>query len=189
MFGSFLRRRTKLRNLVRRGRCLYWRLRLGLRFVHPTFLVGGASRISPDLRAGVFSYVGPGCAIDPGVEIGAYSMLGPEVSILGNDHVFDVPGVPVIFSGRPKFEKTVIGMDVWIGARAIIRSGISIGDGAIVGAGAVVVRDVEPYTIVGGVPARVIGHRFDNDEERMMHTEALRHLPAKANYCDPLRGG
>ena len=55
----------------------------------------------------------------------------------------------------------VIGNDVWIGARAIILSNISIGDGAVVGAGAVVVKDVPPYAIVAGNPARLIRFRFD----------------------------
>jgi virginiamycin A acetyltransferase len=56
-----------------------------------------------------------------------------------------------------------IGNDVWIGARAIILEGINIGDGAIVGAGAVVTKDVEPYSIVAGCPAKPIGLRFDQD--------------------------
>ena len=56
----------------------------------------------------------------------------------------------------------VVGNDVWIGFEAIILSGVKIGDGAIIGARAVVTKDVEPYTIVGGVPARPIRKRFDD---------------------------
>lgn len=55
----------------------------------------------------------------------------------------------------------VIGNDVWIGYEAVILSGVTIGDGAIIGSRAVVTRDVPPYTIVGGVPARTIRRRFD----------------------------
>jgi len=70
----------------------------------------------------------------------------------GND------GVPQVY------ERAVeIGNDVWIGANAIVLRGITIGDGAIIAAGAVVVQDVEPYSIVGGVPARTIRRRFDDD--------------------------
>lgn len=62
----------------------------------------------------------------------------------------------------------VIGSDVWIGYEAVILSGVHIGDGAVVGARAVVTRDVEPYTIVGGVPARPIRRRFEPDTIRML---------------------
>ena len=55
----------------------------------------------------------------------------------------------------------VIGNDVWIGYEAVILSGVTIGDGAVIGSRAVVTRDVPPYTIVGGVPARTIRRRFD----------------------------
>lgn len=65
----------------------------------------------------------------------------------------------------------VVGNDVWIGYEAVILSGVHIGDGAIVGARAVVTKDVEPYSIVGGVPARTIRKRFD--EETIAELEAL----------------
>jgi acetyltransferase-like isoleucine patch superfamily enzyme len=60
-----------------------------------------------------------------------------------------------------EYAPVTVGNDVWIGTAAVIRGGISIGDGAIIGAGAVVTRDVPPYAIVGGVPAKLIRYRFD----------------------------
>ncbi len=66
----------------------------------------------------------------------------------------------------------VIGNDVWIGYEAVIMSGVKIGDGAIIGTRAVVTKDVEPYTIVGGVPAKPIRKRFD--DETIKALEALR---------------
>lgn len=58
---------------------------------------------------------------------------------------------------------TVLGNDVWVGYEAVILSGVHIGDGAIIGTRAVVTKDIPPYTIVGGVPAREIKKRFDDD--------------------------
>ncbi len=61
------------------------------------------------------------------------------------------------------YRRTSIGNDVWIGTRAMVCGGVKIGDGAIIAAGAVVTKDVAPYTVVGGVPARVIKYRFSKD--------------------------
>ena len=59
---------------------------------------------------------------------------------------------------------TVVGHDVWIGSEAIVMPGIEIGHGAVIGTRAVVTRDVEPYAVVGGVPARTIRHRFPPEQ-------------------------
>lgn len=56
-----------------------------------------------------------------------------------------------------------VGNDVWIGYEALILAGVTIGDGAIIGSRAVVTKDVPPYTIVGGIPAKLIRKRFDNE--------------------------
>ncbi|HSH65656.1 MAG TPA: CatB-related O-acetyltransferase, partial [Bacteroidia bacterium] len=68
-----------------------------------------------------------------------------------------------------EFPRTTIGNDVWIGNNAIIKYGIKIGDGAIIGSGAVVTKDVEPYSIVGGVPAKVIKYRFKPEQIEFLH--------------------
>lgn len=60
--------------------------------------------------------------------------------------------------------EVVIGNDVWIGANAILLPGVNIGDGAVIAAGAVVTKDVEPYAVVGGVPAKVIKYRFEKED-------------------------
>ena len=64
------------------------------------------------------------------------------------------------FKSKPR---TVIGDDVWIGTNAIIKAGVHIGTGAVIASGAVVTKDVEPYAIVGGCPAKVIKFRFDKN--------------------------
>lgn len=87
---------------------------------------------------------------------------------------YEAWGTPVseVSSAWDNRGDTVIGNDVWIGYEAVILSGVHIGDGAIIGARAVVTRDVEPYTIMGGVPARPIRKRYD--EETIQRLLALR---------------
>lgn len=109
-------------------------------------------------------------------EIGAFCSIGPEVNIggLGNHPTNWLSTHPAFYSILKQSGKTFteinlfdelkpnkIGNDVWIGAKALILDGVSIGDGAIVAAGAVVTKDVPAYAIVGGVPAKVIRSRFE----------------------------
>lgn len=91
------------------------------------------------------------------IVIGSDCMIAPFVYVVDSDHGTR-QGMPMNQqSNRPRPIK--IGSDVWIGAHAVILPGVCIGDGAVVAAGAVVNRDVAPATIVGGVPAKLIGQR------------------------------
>lgn len=68
--------------------------------------------------------------------------------------------------------RTTVGNDVWIGANAIVLDGVTVGDGAIIAAGAIVAKDVPPYAVIGGVPARVIKYRFaDAEIESLLRTQ------------------
>lgn len=156
-------------------RCRMWwiRRRGRLDHVHPTFHCLSDCAFSPDLVTGVDTYFGNGCWVCPKVTIGRFCMFASESVVLGGDHRFDLPGVPMMYSGRPEIPRTTIGDDVWIGYRAVIMAGVTIGRGAIIAAHAVVTRDVEPYAIVAGVPAAAIGRRFRSDEERAAHDRAL----------------
>ena len=85
----------------------------------------------------------------------------------------------------------VVGSDVWIGYEAVILSGVTIGDGAIIGARAVVTKDVEPYTIVGGVPAKPIRRRFSEETIRILERLRWWDLPREqiAPLLPAIRGG
>lgn len=177
-FKTFIRNHRTLRQWIRRLKMVFVRRWYGLEHVHPTFYLGGRGDVARDFRAGPYSYAGRRFGVCPRVSIGAYTVIAHEVSIQGGDHNYDQPGVPIYFSGRPEMPYTVIEEDVWIGHRAIIIAGVRIGRGAIIGAGAVVVKDVPAYAIMGGVPAEKIGERFSSPEERHIHDVMLDQEPS-----------
>jgi acetyltransferase-like isoleucine patch superfamily enzyme len=181
-FLEYLRSHRGVRQVLRQIRCGWWRRRYGLRFVHPTFCLSSGCRISRDLVAGAYGFMNRNCTICPRVRLGSYVMFGPDVAITGADHRYDQVGTPIIFSGRPELPETRIEDDAWIGYRAIIMAGVTIGRGAIVAAGAVVTADVAPYAIVAGVPARPIRERFREDE--ILQHDKLFDLPSHGGpYC------
>ena len=109
-------------------------------------------------------------------EIGSFTSIASEVVIGGARHPMEwVSMSPVFYKGRDSLRKkfsthplgsaniTTIGHDVWIGRSAIVLSGVSIGNGAVIGAGAVVTKDIPPYTVAAGNPARIIRTRFDEE--------------------------
>ncbi|MEY8579098.1 CatB-related O-acetyltransferase [Corynebacteriaceae bacterium 6-324] len=162
-------------------------LRKRLRNVHETAYIHGTARVASDLRAQEWVFVGSMCAIYPKVSIGRYSMLAPEVAVIGDDHIWDDANTPIQFTGRPRQQETNIGRDVWIGRRAIIMRGITIGDGAIVAANAVVTKDVPAYAVVAGVPARKISERF-NSNERAEHQNMLDGPVVSRVAANPVKG-
>lgn len=126
-------------------------------------------------RVGRFSYLANARVTN--ATIGGFCSIGPEVIIggLGAHPTHFVSSHPVFYSPLKQagitffttntFEElqpVVVGHDVWIGARALVLDGVTIGDGAVIAAGAVVTQDVAPYAIVGGVPAKLIRYRFDS---------------------------
>ena len=158
-----------IRKIGRKVKAWYYRTKYKLKEVDKTVYFGGPSSISRDLCAERYVYIGPGCEIHPNVRIGAFTMLANNVSIIGGDHKYDVIGKPVILTGRDIIKETIIGSDCWIGAHSIIMSGVSIADGCIIAAGAVVTKDTDPYCIYGGVPAKKIKSRFATKEDLENH--------------------
>ncbi|PZE61654.1 acetyltransferase [Curtobacterium sp. MCPF17_001] len=124
------------------------------------------------LEIGNDVYVGKNCTLQFDGEIGDGVLIANNVGVVGRrDHDIRQIGVTIrrarwVGDSRALSSQTRIGDDVWIGFGAIVLSGISIGRSSIVGAGALVTKDVPENSIVRGSPAVVVGRRFDEDEYR-----------------------
>lgn len=136
-----------------------------------------------DSTLGYKSYIGTGCEFNK-TRIGRYTSIGNNVVLVTGTHPVNnvISTHPAFYASIShsdsyvkdfKFDETltdengncaVIGNDVWIGNNVLIRGGVSIGDGAIIGMGAVVTKDIPPYAIAAGVPARIIRYRFSNED-------------------------
>lgn len=147
--------------------------------------IGAGTRLwAPSfLRIGVGVYIGKQVHIEANCEIGDYCLLANRVSIIGrHDHDFSAVGFPMRYApwiGSKRFpspylnEKAVIGSDVWLGYGVIVLTGVTVGRGTVVAAGSVVTKDIPPYSIAAGVPARVIGQRFTDTETITRHEAAI----------------
>ncbi len=112
-----------------------------------------------EIEIGDYSSIGANCKLHPKVKIGKYVMMGPEVYFVGNNHIITDTNIPMCFQGKTENMYTIVEDNCWIGARVMIMPGRRIGKGSVIAAGSIVTRDVEPYSIVGGNPARLIKSR------------------------------
>lgn len=130
-------------------------------------LVGEGCKIQPHVYVGRGENItiGSFCQINEwvrliDVKIGNYVMLAPHVNILGGFvHNYERNDIPMVFQKEVYKGPVIIEDDVWIGINSVVLAGVTISKGAIVGAGSIVTKDVPPYSIVGGVPARLLGNR------------------------------
>ncbi len=109
-----------------------------------------------NISIGDNSGLGINCLVNGPLTIGRDVMMGPDVVIITQRHNYDDINIPMWRQKNHERAKVTIEDDVWIGIRVIILPGVTIGKGAVIGAGSVVTKNVAPYSIVGGIPAKVI---------------------------------
>lgn len=140
--------------------------------INKTALINSGSTVYGSC-IGRYSYMGYDCEII-NTEIGSFCSLASGVRIGEAEHPIEWVSTSPVFQKvknssikkrfaqieLPPSKRTIIGHDVWIGTNAIIKQGVHIGTGAVIASGAVVTKNVEPYAIVGGCPARLIRYRF-----------------------------
>lgn len=152
-------------------------------FEHPVHIGPGCAVRAE--KVGMYTFVNANTIIFDGTEVGRFCTFARGCHISGVEHPFHylsssfyrisnnwfpddeahqvtekIRNIP--FPSRRRRQKTIIGNDVWFGANSIVLKGVSIGDGAVIGAGAVVTKDIPPYAIVAGNPAKLIRMRFDS---------------------------
>lgn len=168
-------------------------------WIDPTVKLGepvrtwGSVTIKKGSSVGRFSFLNSGTMVFPDTQIGKFCSIGRKCEIGAFSHPVDwISSSPVFYNCKHHFpgyedritqeaferpSKTIIGHDVWIGSLSIILKGVKIGNGAIVAGGSVVTKDVEPYTIVGGVPAKVIRKRFSDEQIANLKKSKWWHRP------------
>lgn len=158
----------------------------GCKFKEGTF-------IDEQTTIGNYTYVGKNTTITAAI-IGNYCSIAPNVTIGPGEHDVNKISTSVTVLKAMRLPESltdkdvVIGNDVWIGTNAVILRGVSIGNGAVIAAGAVVNKDVDDYSIVGGVPAHFIRYRFDEKKRKaLLHSEWWKYEPKRIrNVLTPI---
>lgn len=122
--------------------------------------VGNSLKIGDNVGINHYCFIG----VRGDIEIGDNVIFGPRVNIFSENHNFDRVDIPIKEQGVTK-DKTVIGNDVWIGANVSIMSGVKIGNGCVIASGAVVTKDMPDFSVIGGVPAKIIKNRKKQIDE------------------------
>ena len=169
-FRTYPRALEYVRNTLRFVRLRRVKLRGPARFTYgiAISLARGADVRSPHyFELGHHVSIGKNFTCEADTRIGNRVLISSNVSIIGNDHPFTDRSVTVYDAPRRDDSSVRIGSDVLIGYGTIIVGSVSVGDGCIVGAGSVVVRDLPGYTICAGVPARPLRPRFQDGPEEV----------------------
>lgn len=145
----------------------------------------GTSFAHFDIEIGNNVQFGDFCNVSTPVHFGNNILMAGRVCFVGaRDHQFDKPNTLIWNSNRGDNGITIVEDDVWIGHRATIVGPVTISKGAIIAAGAVVIKDVPPCEVWGGVPAKKIKDRFENMTDKQKHLEFLRKLSGGGKFLD-----
>ncbi|MCR4920735.1 MAG: CatB-related O-acetyltransferase [Bacteroidaceae bacterium] len=139
---------------------------------------------------GAFTYIGRRTCL-VAARVGKFCSIASDCQIGMGTHTLSCLSTSPIFSEKDNglrrkwveqgetnpYKPVIVGNDVWIGLRVMIMGGVTIGNGAVIAAGAVVTKDVPPYAVVGGVPARVIRYRFNPDVQQAIEATRWWELP------------
>lgn len=131
------------------------------------------ARFDSNIEIGDNSGVGEYSYVYGRTIIGQNVMMAQECIINPGNHIIEDITIPMNRQGSAENKTVIIEDDVWLGCRVLILPGVRIGTGAVIGAGAVVTKDVPPYAIVGGVPAKVIRYRTGKQKEEAEEAETL----------------
>ncbi len=145
--------------------------------------VSAQAFIDDNVEVGEYSYICPGSRVFFNTRIGKFCSIATDVTIGASLHPLNFLSThPFQYSsfymgnevniGFNTFPETIIENDVWIGCHAVIKCGVRIGTGAVIGSGAVVTKDVPPYAVMVGIPAKILKYRFNEETiRRLLKTE------------------